>query len=462
MKYIFAGGFLFMTVLTVFALSWTPPKPDERIELVWCTGDSPVFRRHIELFNSQCKNYRVVLDPFNGGLEKVIVQSLAGVGPDLFDVHTSAALAACVRSGIAMDCTDQLTALGIHREDLWPCLEPLYVFEGRMYGFPPNTHAPAIWFNKDHFDEAGIPYPTAGWTWSEFIDIAKRLNRYDDQGRPIRFGFIGPWDPMLWHPLLKQWGARFYNAQGTRCTLDSPEAAEAMQFGRDLIHKYHIMPTPTDEAGLSTAGGWGSGAMTWFGDGRGSMAVGGRWWLIRLRDPAFGYLRLGAVPLPTGPIDTNMGSGRATILNAHSRHVEGALEFLAFMNTRQYSDFINYEADGLPPVKAHSYGPDFGYNPDYPNEDFHEVWRTAIENAEPMETTSFANGARVERIMEAQTDLLKLGRKSGDEAMRDAARQINESIIEMVRLDPELRKRYQKAIEKGAQPAWDSPDQAPW
>jgi len=45
--------------------------------------------------------------------------------------------------------------------------------------------------------------------------------------------------------------------------------------------------------------------------------------------------------------------------------------------------------------------------------------------------------------------------------MRDAARKINEAIIEQIRLDLELRKKYYKDLAKGAQPAWDSPEEEP-
>ena len=462
MKYIIASAFAVLSALSLVALVWKPAPPDGRIEVVWVTGDSAVTRAHADLFNAQSERYRVRLDPDNGGLEKVIVQTIAGVGPDLFDVHTSGALAAFVQTGVAKDVTEELHALGIRPEAMWPCLEPLYVFGDRMYGLPPNTHAPAIWFNKDHFDEAGLPYPTGDWTWEEFIEVARQLTRVNERGRPERFGFIGPWDPMLYYPLFRQWGAALYNEDGTRCTLDSPEAIAAIQFGQDLIYKHRIMPTPVDESSMATSGGWGQGAMTLFGNGRGSMAIGGRWWLVRLRDSDFRHLRLGAVELPRGPYDRNFGGGRAVIVNSGTQRLEGVLKFLAFMQTREYNDFISRMADGVPPVIEHSYSDIFVHNPEFPDEDFHEVWRQAVEVAEPMETSFYANGIAVEQMLERHLGMVRLNIKSAEQAMRDVAREVNQSIVERLRADATLRERYEAALARGAAPAWDDPADAPW
>ena len=52
------------------------------------------------------------------------------------------------------------------------------------------------YFNKDHFDEAGIPYPSNDWTWVEYSEIAGKLTKTDDDGNPIRLGSFN-W-PTMW------------------------------------------------------------------------------------------------------------------------------------------------------------------------------------------------------------------------------------------------------------------------
>ena len=169
MKYVFLSGFLVLLCLSVVAWLWQPRHDDTRIELIWCSDDNPVRRGQIELFNRLYPKYRLRLDPQNTGMEKVIVQSLAGVGPDLFDCYNGYQLSAFVRSGIALDCTEELARRGIDVNEVWPSLHNLFVLEGRVYGHLDNASARAVWFNKRIFDEEGVPYPTPDWTWDMCI-----------------------------------------------------------------------------------------------------------------------------------------------------------------------------------------------------------------------------------------------------------------------------------------------------
>jgi multiple sugar transport system substrate-binding protein len=427
MKYLFFGSTVVMLGMSLVAWRWQPGAVSDRIELVWCSDDNPARREQIELFNRLYPEYHVRLDPMNANMEKVIVQSLAGVGPDLFDCYSGFQLVAYVRSGIALDCTDFLESRGVEPRSIWPCAWPTFVYEGRMYGHPENVSAPAMWFNKDMFDKAGEPYPSPGWTWEDFIAVAQRLTKRDARGRLEQLGFIGYWDYMS---ALGQWGANIYTPEGTRSALDSPQAAEAMQFMQDLIYKYGVMPTPTEEDAMASAGGWGFGTIALFGAGRGAMAIGGRWWLCILRNEDYANLRLGAVELPRGPSTRVFGIGKSTLVNANSRKRDGALLFLEFLHGRAWGGLINHQADGLAPVIEHNYTDTYLHDPEFPKEDYNDVWRAALEDAAPQEVSSYVNGQTVERILRVQTDLVRANLKSGAEAMRDAAKKINAAITE--------------------------------
>ncbi|HIJ64520.1 MAG TPA: extracellular solute-binding protein, partial [Candidatus Hydrogenedentes bacterium] len=392
---------------------------------------------------------------------KVIVQCLAGKGPDLLDCYDSGQLMAYVRSDIAMDVTDELAERGVDMSEIWPCAAPLYAYQGRVYGHPGNANAVAILYNERLFDEAGLPYPAGEWTWDEFIDVAQKLTTYDERGRPTQFGFIGPWDGTLYQSVIKQWGGSMYTPEGTRCVLDSSETIAAMEFMRDLIYEHKVMPTPGQEASMATAGGWSPGVLSLYGAEKGAMAVAGRWWLMLFRKEDYAHLRLGAAPLPRGPSDMITGGGRATLVNKHGKHIEGALEFLEFLHSEEFNEIINRWADALPPVRKYAYVDGFLHNREYPEEDFHEVWRIAGEKAIPWDISPYVNGTTANIIMLKQTDLVRFGQKSAADAMQTAARLINEAIVEQLKLDRPLRKQYYAAIEQGALSAWDNEAEAP-
>lgn len=457
MKYVFGGSFLVLVLLSVVAWLWRPHETDTRIPLIWVSDDNPLRREQIALFNRLYPKYHLKLDPQNGGLEKVIVQSLAGVGPDLFDNYSGWQLDVYVRSGIALDCTNELARRGISTKDIWPCLTNLIVDRGRVYGYLDNASAPAIWYNKQLFDDAGVPYPKPNWTWDDFISIAKRLTKRDKYGRPLQLGFIGSWD---WKSILAEWGGHIYSPAGTRCTLDSPQAIAALQFMKDLTFKYKIMPSLAEETTMARAGGWGADMITLFGSGRGAMAIGGRWWLAVLRQPSYAHLRLGVVPMPPGPTGRIVGNGRSTLINRFSKHREGALTFLEYMHSKAWNELVNEQADALAPVMKYDYTNTFLHNPKYPKEDYNEVWRSALERATPEQVSYFVNGATVDRILSDKTELIRLG-GSVPKAMREATRLINKAIVDQLRRDPVLKKQYFEKLAHGAKPAWNRPEDAP-
>lgn len=447
MKAVFAGILVLLLILTGYA-TWLqrPEDHGDKSPLVWVSDDNPVRQGQIALFNQLHPESDLRLDPGNRGMEKVIVQSLAGVGPDLFDCYDGFQLSAFVKSGIALDVTDELAQVGVHPlEDVWPAVFPNILHEGKVYGFPTNAAVDAMWFNKDIFDSEGLPYPSGVMTWDELIELAKRLTKVRPDGRVEQFGLLCDW--RQWQQFVIQWGGSIYSADGTKCTLDSPEAIAGVKFLHDMIYVHHIMPSPVEEAAMAAQGGWGAGTIKYFQASKGAMAVGGRWWLCTLRDAD--SLRLGAFPCPDGPKHVYRGYGRATLVNAQGRNRRGAIEFLKYMAGQEYNDLVNHQADALAPVIKFCYTDNYLHDPAYPNEDFNQVWRGVMAKGQPDQISPFINGQRASRILNKQMDLVKNDQKSAKDALTTAAQQINEEIHKTLERDPSLRLRYQRLQQKG-------------
>jgi ABC-type glycerol-3-phosphate transport system substrate-binding protein len=442
MKLVFIGVFIGLLLLSLVAWKIQPELAQEgKVPLIWVSDDNPARREQIALFNRLHPQYDLRLDPSNTGMEKVIVQSLAGVGPDLFDCYDGFQLSAYVKSGIAWDVTEHLKQAGIDvQKDLWTAVHPNILLDGRAYGFPTNAAVNAVWFNKDLFEKYRLPYPQGPWTWEELIPLAQRLTVRDEHGRIEHFGLFCDW--WNWQQFVLQWGGRLYTEDGTRCVVDSPEAIAGVQFMQDLIYQYHVMPSPVEEAAMATQGGWGTGTITFFGAGKGAMALGGRWWLCSLRD--YQGLRLGAVECPHGPYRVFRGYGRATLINRKSPRRLQALDFLKYEAAKPYNDLINHQADALAPVIRFCYTPEYLHDPEFPQEDFNAVWRDVMRYGLPDQISPFINGQRASRILNKQLDLVKNNQKTAAAALTTAAREINAEIQKTLERDPLLRARYEQ------------------
>jgi ABC-type glycerol-3-phosphate transport system substrate-binding protein len=182
--------------------------PYHRTPLVWVSDNNPARQDHIAKFNELNPDLLLSLDPADSNsMEKVIVQTYGGVGPDLFDCYGAYQLSAFVRADVPWDVTEELAKAGIDvKSECWPAIIPLATYNGRIYGFPANASSDALFYNKDVFDRMHIPYPKGPMTWQEFLPLAQQMTIRDADGRIQQYGFS--FDASLWKDLLVQWGGR--------------------------------------------------------------------------------------------------------------------------------------------------------------------------------------------------------------------------------------------------------------
>src|SRR5438876_813051 len=117
MKIFFTVTLAALLLLSLLAWSTKPrPVDPQKTQLVWSSDDNPRRRAQIDPFNRINPELHLELDPNNADLDKVVIQSLSGVGPDLFDCWSGYALSAIVKAGIAWDVSDELKKMGIDME----------------------------------------------------------------------------------------------------------------------------------------------------------------------------------------------------------------------------------------------------------------------------------------------------------------------------------------------------------
>jgi multiple sugar transport system substrate-binding protein len=440
----------FFVMLVVLAgLSWVawrsipPPPGGGRTPLVWVVDDNPVRQAQVDLFNKLNPDIYLTIDPSDNELDKVIVQCSGGIGPDLINCQNPSDLDALVHAGIPLDVTDDLKAEHVDLGKLvWPIALSGSTYQGRVYGFPCNVYAMAIWFNKDLFDSAHVPYPKPGWSWRDLVATAQKLTIRDKEGRPRQFGFGLEWWAI--DTFVRSFGGQRFSNDGTRCTLDAPGSIEGYSLAQDLMYKYRVAPTPGDEATLASQGGWLAGSLTYLMSGRVAMAFGARWWLNRLRQQK--GLRLGVVEVPVGegnPERAVGGASRCVLINRFSKHKQAALRFLRFLAERPYNDLINSQADGLAPVVRFCETDRFLHDPQHPDEDYNRLWLQIQKRAVETPFSPFLRGGDLD-VITNQTDLIQNGLKPAPQALRDAAAAANALIQRNAASRPWLRDRYRE------------------
>lgn len=197
-----------------------------------------------------------------------------------------------------------------------------------------------LFYSKDVFADAGVPFPPAdaesAWTWDQFLDACIRLTE-DERGRhPGEAGFdasrirrygvnIGLWE-LGWLPFAISNGGGFTSEDGSKLLIDDPRTIEAIQNVADLMNVHHVMPTPSQRKSLPQAD-------TAFLTGQTAMSIDGTWGLLALgkavKDEG---LNLGVAVLPKYEKPVTMNTGPAIVVFKNTKHKEEALELYKFIN----------------------------------------------------------------------------------------------------------------------------------
>ena len=410
--------------------------------LTWVSDDNPARKAQAALFEKLHPNIKVNIDPANSGIEKVIVQCLAGVGPDVFDAFDVFQVSAYARSGVAMDVTDKLREPGIDlKSQVFPGVQDMGIYDGRTYGIPNNIAVDGIWYHAGLLRAAGVTLPNGPWTWDQLIPIAQKLTKRGADGHITQYGLMFEW--WNWRHFFTGFGAHVFNSTGTRCTIDSPAAIAAVQTMYDLVYKYHVSPTPVEETSMVTQGGFGSGYISLLAAKRGAMAIGGRWWLEQLREAK--GLELGVAESPYGTVHAFHAYSRGMMVNKHSTHLNEALELQRFLASDDYLNLVNDQADGAAAFKVADERPNFLFNPHYPKEKSNAVWLRIMQLGVGDEISPYVDANTVARLMQVQLDLIQAGQKSPTDGMHAAAANVNDAIAKSVAEDPSLSERYRSA-----------------
>ncbi len=64
--------------------------------------------------------------------------------------------------------------------------------DGKLYGIPNEVNTYGVYYNADLFRAAGLPVPTADWTWDDMFTAAEKLTQKRD-GKTTRYGMHTAW-----------------------------------------------------------------------------------------------------------------------------------------------------------------------------------------------------------------------------------------------------------------------------
>ena len=224
-------------------------------------------------------------------------------------------------TGMLMDVTDCVKASdnpAANLDDYFPFILRTTMWDGKLYGLPWLAQPLILYYNKNLFDEAGLPYPDETWTWDTFLDVTEKLTKdIDGDGKNDQWGFTAEtgWPP----PEMFVWqaGGELVTPDLKEVPIDTPEAIRGWEFWQSWIYDdVHSVPEAIiGERGFSEM----------FKSGHVAMFMGG----ASDDFESIKDIRVGYSVVPKGPVNRdNLVWTATTTIPVFTKHPEYACDAL--------------------------------------------------------------------------------------------------------------------------------------
>jgi multiple sugar transport system substrate-binding protein len=268
-------------------------------------------------------NIDIVIENIGSGNEywtKLQTMAAAGVAPDVVypATHNGYALAS---KGQLLDLTPFIKKDKISLDAYNEQVMDLYKIGNKVFGLPLDSAALVVFYNKDMFDAAGVPYPKEGWTWDDFLATSKKLVKdTNGDGRIDQYAFhqfYSYWPVVVW----AYSGHNIFNDPRvpTKLRLNDAKSIQALQVMADWRNVHKVCLSPSDSRDLKDM----------FLSGNAAMSVIGMWRWVQYDTGC--QFKWGIAPLPREKYFANRADGSCFAITKNCKYPKEAWEFVKYL-----------------------------------------------------------------------------------------------------------------------------------
>lgn len=201
----------------------------------------------LDAFQKEYPNVKVKFEPINDDyLTKVETMMLAGEAPDVIYGHPKyfqkwASQDLLLDMQPYFDNNEQFMDDSVYATNLYDAFK----YEDKMVATVNGADTFLLFYNQDLFDEAGVPYPTEDWTWSDFLAACDKLTiDKDGDGETDQYAITAGKDNEQIEAYMAAFGGQLYDDVNnpSEVQVNSEPNQEALQMWYDLINKYGYAP----------------------------------------------------------------------------------------------------------------------------------------------------------------------------------------------------------------------------
>lgn len=311
-----------LVILTSLLLSTSASAATNLVFSFWGDpAEAPPFLEIVKSFNATHSDIQVTYQqtPWSGYWTKLDAQLAAKAGPDVMfitNVPTYASRSQLMNLD-ALIAKDKFPIAQFNPEFL-----ATHKYKGGLYSIPRDNDTMVLYYNKDAFDEAKVPYPSDAWKWADLRSAALKLTKRDGS-RVSRYGVV--LENNKWPTFVYQNGGKVFDDPftPTKFMLGDAKGVQAIQFIADLINKDKVAPAFQEMAQIGDS-------TQLFSSGQAAMVMTNAARLTTFKSAPFKWA---VAPLPAGPtgLRANTVGGAGFGINANTQHKAEAWTFLQYL-----------------------------------------------------------------------------------------------------------------------------------
>ena len=409
--------FVLLALLVVSCLSCSrPASPKISLRIATWSGageDNEYYRLVQQIYRDfETENPDIHIEVENmpsDYVAKMMLAHIAGVAPDVV-VLDAASSALFMKNGVLQDISGYLAAdKDLHRDQFFENTLLAGTYQGKLYSIPGDFTPMVMYYNKDLFDEAKVPYPKNGWSFQEFESTCASLTTALAAKKKTGF-VISTWMPG-WVMWLWNNGGNVLDPSGTKAsgTLDSAANAETIAFLKGLVDKGYA--PKLDEVAAS--------GVDPFANGDVAMSVSGHWSITGFKSAkGINWKRLGIVSMPTqlkSPVTVYYESGYG--IGNGCKNPEAAWRFIKHFCS--FKNQLRYNASGIAICARKDVAKERAVEPI--ENDFLQL----VPGARPPIGAQVEGYSFVEQQGRSMLESVLNGRKTPSDALRDMAKRVD-------------------------------------
>jgi len=320
---------LFSSLFVLLALAACSGGNDGKVKIsygYWDDKQTDFLEETIEAFNEENPDVEVVLEitPYAEYFTKLDAAATGGGLPDVFWMN-GPNLIKYAENDMLESLSDHISEEGLDLSPYPDALVDLYNYEDNQYALPKDFDTNALWYNKELFDEAGVPYPDENWEWDDLVDAAKKITNPDEDVYGIA-AYMQSGQASFWNLIFSNDGYVISDDK-TKSGFDDPNTIEALQLYHDLIHVHEVSPTHAQVE--STSG------TELFESGKVAMIIHASYYTPMFKEHDYLKDVADVAPIPKMSGRSNVIHGLGNVISSQSKEKDAAWEFVKFLASEE-------------------------------------------------------------------------------------------------------------------------------